>query len=412
MTKNTGFGLDEAYITSAMAAWEIPGLSIAIVKDGLTVYSKGFGNLSANGTQLVDEHTLFTIGSCTKAFTATALAMLVMDGKCSWDDLVRKYLPNFKLEDESVAAKLTLRDLASHQSGVEDGAITNIPASTLDEALANLASLKAMRAQRAGFSYNNTMFAVLGQVVEKVSGMSWENFLQSRILSPLGMTDSRATVAAASLVPNHALAHNKPKGARSPKVMPVKSLDFLASSAALQSSASDMAAWLKFQLAATGSPPILSKPLLDEMHSEQLQVVPNPFTLMMHPGSTRHGYGLAWFNRDYAGTTIVQHGGYVDGFTSFVAMGPEYGFGVVVLTNMHNSLAPFAVAYRVIDAYLGVKETDWSSYFLQKRNEHRNKSNPHPEKKTIAAMRVTPLTAAPPTKSTRKRRTSKKNKAK
>ena len=411
MTKNTGFGLDQAYITNAMAAWEIPGLSIAIVKDGATVYSQGFGNLSASGTDKVDEHSLFTIGSCTKAFTATAISMLVMDGKCSWDDLVRKYLPNFKLDDESIAAKLTLRDLASHQSGVEDGAITNIPASNLDEALTNLASLKALRPLRAGFSYNNTMFAVLGQVVEKVSGMSWENFLQSRILSPLGMNDSRATVAAASLVPNHALAHNKPKGARSPKVMPVKSLDFLASSAALQSSATDMAEWLKFQLAANGSPKVLNKPLLDEMHSEQLQVVPNAFTLMMHPGSTRHGYGLAWFNRDYGGTTIVQHGGYVDGFTSFVAMGPSHGFGVVVLTNMHNSLAPFALAYRVIDAYLGVNETDWSSYFLQKRNEHRNKSNPHHEKKTIAALRVKPVAAVPPTKkSTRKPRTSKKNK--
>lgn len=411
MTKNTGFGLDEAYITSAMAAWEIPGLSIAIVKDGSTVYSKGFGNLSADGSAPVDEHTLFTIGSCTKAFTATAIAMLVMDGKCTWDDLVRKHLPNFKLEDESIAAKLTLRDLASHQSGVEDGAITNIPASTLDEALQNLASLKALRPHRAGFSYNNTMFAVLGQVVEKVSGMKWESFLQSRILSPLGMTDSRATSAAASLVPNHALAHNKPKGARSPKVMPVKSLDFLASSAAMQSSATDMAEWLKFRLAAANKPALLNKALLDEMHSEQLQVVPNPFTLMMHPGSTRHGYGLAWFNRDYAGTTIVQHGGYVDGFTSFVAMGPEHGFGVVVLTNMHNSLAPFALAYRVIDAYLGVAERDWSAYFLQKRNDHRNKSNPHPDKKSIAALRVTPVKALPPTKTARKKRTSNKNKS-
>lgn len=401
--KGQGFGLDDSYITRALADWEIPGLSIAVVKDGATVFQKGYGTLSAGGTAMVDEHTLFTIGSCTKAFTATAVAMLVMDGKLSWDDPVRKFIPEFKLHDEDRSAKLTLRDIASHLSGVEDGAITNIPANTLPEALAHLRTLEPLRDLRAGFSYNNTLFAVLGQVVEKASGMSWEQFLQTRILSPLKMTDSRGTVAAAANVANLALAHNKPKGAKSSKVMPVKSLDFLASSAALQSSASDLASWVKYQLGAKGKA-LLSEKLRKEMISEQLTLEPNPFTLMMHPGSTRHAYGMAWFVRDYGGSTIVQHGGYVDGFTSFIAMCPNKGYGVVVLTNMHNSLAPFAVAYRVIDAYLNQPETDWSAYFLKARNEHRNKATPHPEKKKVAG-KVKKASASKP-------RTAKKNKTK
>jgi len=376
MVSHKGFGLTDDYIARAVHDWEIPGLSIAVVKDGTTVYSRGFGLRHADAAGLVDEHTLFTIGSCTKAFTATAVAMLVMDGKLSWDDPVRKFLPDFTLMDPVASEKLTLRDIVTHQSGVEDGAITNIPYDNSADAIRGLRLLSPVHPFRGGFSYNNTMLLVLGKVVEAVSGMSWESFLQTRILSPLSMTDSRPTVLAAHSVANRAIAHNQPHGAESSRVMPVKSLDFLSSSAALQSSAVDMANWLKFQLG-QGGDGLLSSALRAEMHSQQIMLEPNPFTLMMHPGSDKHGYGMCWFVRDYAGARIVQHGGYVDGFTSFAVMGPAQGFGVVVLTNMHNSLAPFAIAYRVIDAYLGVAETDWSEYFLEKRAEHRHKVSPH-----------------------------------
>jgi len=215
-------------------------------------------------------------------------------------------------------------------------------------------------------------------VVERVSGMSWEAFLQSRILQPLDMKDSFGSVKASARRRNRAVPHHMPRNRKRPAVMKVKSLDYLASSAALQSSIDDMAIWLKFQLGTIGQK-ILPKSDLDEMHREHLQVEPNAFTLMMHPGSTRHGYGMTWFVRDYGGAHLVQHGGYVDGFTSFCVMGPAQGFGVVVLTNMHNSLLPFALAYRVIDAYLAQPQVDWSAYFLQKRADHRNKVSPHNE---------------------------------
>jgi CubicO group peptidase (beta-lactamase class C family) len=373
-SSTTGFGLDDGYITSAMKAWDVPGLSIAIVKDGRTVFSHGYGQLHCKKEGRVNRDTLFTIGSCTKAFTTVAIAMLVAEGKCRWDDPLVKYVPEIAFADPTLTATVTLKDVVTHQSGVEDGAITDIPARTLKQAIKHLATIKAQRPHRGGFSYNNTLFAVLGKAVAEISGLSWEAFLQTRILSPLGMNMSFPTLKSASDESNRAVAHQRPTDAKRVKRMKVKSLDHLASSAGLQSNITDMAAWLKFQL---GMQDLLPEAALDEMHSEQLVLEPNPFTLMMHPGSDRHGYGMAWFVRHYAGCKIVQHGGYVDGYTSFSVMGPEKGFGVVVLTNMHNSLLPFALAYRVIDAYLDVSPTDWSEYFLAKRAEHRNKVSPH-----------------------------------
>jgi CubicO group peptidase (beta-lactamase class C family) len=380
-----GFGLDDFYITKAMQDWDVPGLSIAVVKDGATIFSKGYGVLSCDRKTPVNRDSLFTIGSCTKAFTTAAIGILVAEKKCTWDDLVIKFLPDFALFDAEVTKSLTLKDIVTHSSGVEDGAITNIPARTTRTAIKLLRKIKPVRAHRGGFSYNNTLFAVLGQIVEKVSGQSWESFLHTRILDPLGMNNSFATIKSSrrSRVNknNRALPHKRPSGRKHVKVMEVKDLDFLASSAGLQSNITDLAAWLKFQLGANSgtAAALLTKEALDEMHSEQIAVEPNAFTLMMHPGSTHHGFGMAWFVRDYAGARIVQHGGYVDGFTSFAVMGPRDGFGVVVLTNMHNSLLPFALAYRVIDAYLNQPTVDWSGYFLEKRADHRNKVSPHDE---------------------------------
>ncbi len=386
MTKeqNAGFGLDDVYITKAMQDWDAPGLSIAVVKDGATVFSKGFGVLNCSRKTPVNRDTHFTIGSCTKAFTTAAVAILVAEGKCRWDDLVVKFLPDFALLDPEVTKSLTLMDVVNHASGVEDGAITNIPATTTRKAIKLLSKIKAVRAHRGGFSYNNTLFAVLGKVVEKASGQPWETFLTSRILAPLGMNNSFATIKASrqSWVnkKNRALPHKKPTG-KKVHVMKVKDLDFLSSSAGLQSNVTDMAAWLKFQLGGpTGTPTeVVSQEALEQMHSKHVTIVPNDFTLMTHPGSTNHGFGMAWFVRDYAGARIVQHGGYVDGFTSFALMCPAKGFGVVVLTNMHNSLLPFALSYRVIDAYLNQPTVDWSGYFLEKRADHRNKVSPHDE---------------------------------
>ena len=348
--RSGGFGLDDVYITKAMQDWDAPGLSIAVIKDGATVFSRGYGVLSGNRKARVI-----------------------------------KFLPDFALFDPEMTKLLTLKDIVTHSSGVEDGAITNIPARSTKTAIKRLRKIKPLRAHRGGFSYNNTLFAALGQIVEKVSGQSWETFLQSRILDPLGMNNSFATGKSArrskANKANRALPHHMPKGKQKVKVMEVKDLDFLASSAGLQSNITDMAAWLKFQLGigSLQATPLLSKEALDEMHARQIEIEPNAFTLMTHPRSTNHGFGMAWFVRDYAQSRIVQHGGYVDGFTSFAVMCPAKGFGVVVLTNMHNSLLPFALSYRVIDAYLGQPEEDWSGYFLEKRADHRNKVSPHDE---------------------------------
>jgi CubicO group peptidase (beta-lactamase class C family) len=369
---NRGFGLTEDYITKVMVDWGVPGLSIAIVKAGNTMYSKGFGICHFGSNQAVDEHTLFRIGSCTKAFTTTTIALLVADGKLSWNDPVRKFLPDFAMADEEVAAQLTLRDMASHQSGVDDDFATK-SYNTPEDAIKSLMLLKPVNPWRKGFSYNNALYLLLGKVVEKVSGVSWETFLQTRIFNPLAMKKSRPTQKAAEAEANRASAHDHSKPSHQMQVIPGKNEDFIAPVSALQSNVVDLAVWLKFHLGTleASKQSILSQLLLDEMHSEEYRITSD--SSMLHPGSTWYGQGLGWFIRDYMNSKLVQHGGFAPGFTSFVAINQAQGFGVVVLTNMNKSLAPFVLAYGVIDAYLGVEPTDWNAYFLAKRAEHRSK---------------------------------------
>jgi CubicO group peptidase (beta-lactamase class C family) len=187
----------DAYTAKAVRDWNVPGLAIAVVKDGRVAFAKGYGVRELGKPAPVDTQTRFAIGSTTKAMTAAALAMLVDEGKLRWDDPVTKYLPGFQTGDPYVTREITVRDLLTHRAGLGNADFlwyeSDIPAA---EVRRRVRMLRPAYSLRSSFIYQNVMYAVAGQVVAAASGMPWATFVRTRIFGPLGMTATEATLAA------------------------------------------------------------------------------------------------------------------------------------------------------------------------------------------------------------------------
>src|SRR6476620_8967904 len=182
-------------VENTMKTFDVPGIAVAVVKDGKVIHSKGYGVRSLNTKEKVDENTLFGIASNSKAFTAATLGILVDEGKIKWDDKVRDYIPEFKLYSPFVTEEFTIRDLLTHRSGLGLGAgdLMFFPDSsdfTLKDLIYNLRFLKPVSSFRTKYDYDNNLYIVAGEVVSRVSGKSWDDFVEERILGPLGMTHS------------------------------------------------------------------------------------------------------------------------------------------------------------------------------------------------------------------------------
>jgi CubicO group peptidase (beta-lactamase class C family) len=357
-------GFDD-YVNKARADWGVPGLAIAIVKDNKVVFAKGYGVRKLGEQTPVNEHTMFGIGSTTKAFTAAALAMLMDEGKIKWDDPVTKYLTDFQLYDPYVTREITIRDLLSHRSGLDradqlwDG--TSLKS---EEILRRLRFQKPSWSFRSRFGYNNIMFLAAGQIIPAVTGKSWAEFVKERILSPLGMTRTSTSVMALENFDNVATPHAR----IADKIEPIARWvnDNVAPAGALYSSVTDMAAWLRLQLerGSYEDKKLLSLSAIEEMHKPQMIVNDSDGVALTAPDAHFVSYGFGWFLNDYHGRKIVRHGGNIDGMTAVVGMIPEEQLGVVVLTNLSANDLPTALMYRVFDAYLSLPAKDWSARLL------------------------------------------------
>jgi CubicO group peptidase (beta-lactamase class C family) len=358
-------GLD-AYVREVMETFEVPGVALAIVKDGEVVLAEGYGVLRLGEATPVDAHTLFGIASNTKAFTATALALLVAEGKIGWDQSVIDVLPWFRMSDPYVTAELTVEDLLVHRSGLGLGAgdLLFWPASTLsrDEIVRRLRHLPIENSFRAGYNYDNMLYMVAGEVVEATSGMSWESFVEERILEPAGMSDSRASLTAAAPGRNIASTHARVEGLV--RFIEPDTSASISPAGGIMSSASDMARWMNLQLArgklADGDS------LFSQETSRELWTLVTPIEPGTPPpeiaplASNFNGYALGFFVGDYRGRKIVRHTGGLRGYVSRVAMIPEANVGVTVLTNQESGAAFDAIAYHVLDHYLDVDPPfDW-----------------------------------------------------
>jgi CubicO group peptidase (beta-lactamase class C family) len=375
-------GLD-AYIVKSMQTLKVPGMAVAIVRNDSVIYTKGFGVLAVGSHAPVDDRTLFEIGSSTKAFTATLMSMMVSDGKMHYDDLISKYLPDFKLYDPYASAQVTLRDALLHRTGVGRGEWTWIDAGTSrEDVLHRVRFLPPTSPFRSKWSYQNIMYLAVGQAVGKAAGTTWDDLLQQRIFTPLGMTSSHATylgVTTTNLAIAHAMDHDTVF--RKERF----NAENIAPAGGIVTNARDMAQWLRLQLSGGV---INGKRLVDsaaflETHTPQI---------LMGPGSPAGGdqprfstYGMGWMIQDYRHQVMVQHGGNTPGMTAAVGMLPEKKIGVAVLSNLDHSQLPDMLMHYIFDRQLGEPMHDYVAEAYK-----RSQSRRRPADTTAAHVPVAP----------------------
>jgi CubicO group peptidase (beta-lactamase class C family)/ABC-type branched-subunit amino acid transport system substrate-binding protein len=353
-------GLD-AWIEQERQHWRIPGMAVGIVRNDSLVYARGFGVLGLEDPRPVDGNTLFGVASTTKAMTAGAIALLVDEGRVHWDDPVVEHLPEFALADPWVSRNVTIRDLLTHQVGV--GRMTGnrlryLPRRTRGEVLYRMRYHEPEAPFRSDYVYSNVMYMVAGEVVRAVSGVSWDDFLLTRLFQPLGMSRSNTTVDAIASGENAAWPHQEIDGAV--VGIPRRNFDVVGASASVNTSIRDMAQWIRLHLGEPGvhdGRRILSDSVMREMHSAQVALAGSSF----QNGAFR-AYGLGWSLADYRGRTVAQHGGATDGMNTHLVLMPSENLGVVVMTNTFNSLM-YAVANRILDAHLGIDDPDWGAVY-------------------------------------------------
>ena len=358
-------GFDD-YVNKAMKEWEVPGLAVAIIKGDQIVLAKGYGVRKIGDPAPVDERTLFAIGSSSKAFTAAAVGMLVDEGKVKWDDPVTKYLPEFEMYDPYVTRELTVRDLLTHRSGLQRGDFLWY-GTELDreEILKRTRHLKPSWSLRSTFGYQNLMYLAAGQLIARVSGKSWDEFIRDRFFAPLNMSASSTSINALKTANNVATPHSKIE--EKVTVIPWRNIDNIAPAGSINSNVVDMAQWVRLQLGdgMFEKQKIFSAAQAKEMHAAQTVIRFEPPYTMFYPEAHFLNYGLGWFLSDYRGRKVVEHGGAIDGMRAQVALIPEEKLGLVVLSNMNGSGLPTALMYRIFDSYLATPQRDWSADMLK-----------------------------------------------
>ena len=366
-------GLDET-INAAMKEWQVPGLAIAVVKDGKVVLSQGYGRRDIEKNLPVTPRTLFAIGSITKSFCVAGLGMLVDGRTLDWDRPVRDYLPAFRLHDRVPTDRVTTRDLITHRTGLpRHDALWYLTKLNRRETFERLRFLEPTRDLRGRWQYNNLMFVTAGVLLEKVTGSSWEDFTRRRLFAPLGMTRSNFSVLVSQKADDFALPYSEEDG--KVRRIPFRDITPVAPAGAINSSVEEMSRYLLFHLALGKheGKQLLSRAVCEEMQAPQM-VMPlalqkqNPFAT---PGDASYGLGL--FVTRHRKEKMVQHGGAIDGFIAYLAFLPEHQIGVVVLTNLQRRTGnpvPIVVTHEVFDRLLGKSGIDW-----RERGRQQTKNN-------------------------------------
>jgi CubicO group peptidase (beta-lactamase class C family) len=343
------------------------GIAITVVKDGNIIHSKGYGVNSINSKQKTDENTLFAIASNSKAFTAAALAILVDDGKIGWNDRVIDHVPEFRMYNPYLTANFTIIDLLTHRSGLGLGAgdLMIFPDGsdfTIDDVLKSFQYQQPVSDFRTKFDYDNLLYIVAGEVVNRVSGMDWTEFVENRIMQPLGMERSAATINRLNNTKNVAMPHSSDSGDLI-EIDPFNQ-ELTAAAGGIYSSVTDLSKWILVQLNKGKYGADLNKTLFTEARQKEMW---QPYTTMSFSVYTNEryrnhfsSYGLGWNIMNQNGYIIIQHTGGLPGMLSQVSLIPELNAGVVVLTNSFpGGGSYYTLSQSIIDSFIGVKPKDW-----------------------------------------------------
>jgi CubicO group peptidase (beta-lactamase class C family) len=357
----------DAILADALKVWQAPGMAVAVVRDGEVIYLKGVGVRAVGKPERVTPDTLFGIGSLTKAFTATALGILVDEGKIDWDDTVRKHIPWFRLADPLADRDVTLRDLLCHRTGLSGHTFLwyHAPWSP-EESVRRLAFVQPSHSFRSHYEYANIPYLAAGLALSSAAEKPWPDFMRQRLFEPLGMKSVVFTRTQALAAADHATPHLP--GAKGPEATDWYDDDKqLRASGSIKTNVRDLSQWLRCQLGepTTEGKRVVSAKILAELHKAQVVTPLDPLRARLG-GSTQAAYGLGWHRIDHQGKLLLEHGGAVDGFRSTILLMPKERLGIVVLTNVATAEATTATALTLLDHLLGLPPQDWQGAYRER----------------------------------------------
>lgn len=387
----------------ALKEFNVAGIAIAVVKDGKVVHEKGYGVRSVESKLPVNEHTNFQIASNTKAFTTAALSILIDEGKLSWKDKVRKYLPEFKMYNDYVTEHFLVEDLLCHRSGLGLGAgdLMQFPDGTdftIKDVLTSFQHFEPVSEFRTKYDYDNQLYFVAGELIARISGMSWEQFITTRILEPLGMTRSFAAIADIKDRSNLAIPHSTVGG-------PIRTISHFieiinGAPGGIVSNVHDMSKWVQMQLNKGRYGSNSEKQLFSSARQNEMWTIHTvqPGNINQRYSTHFRGYGLGWGLADVKGNLQASHTGGLPGMLTSVSLIPDINLGVIVLTNTENGggAAFSAIRQTIIDSYLGLDDNGWierNSKMLQSRSNTAD-SVVNSVWQTVAAAKNTKINAA------------------
>lgn len=367
--QNVDYSRLDAEFRGALEKFKLPGMAIAIVKDGEIVFQNGYGFRNIEKNEKVSVNTNFGIASVSKAFAAAAMAKLVEEGKVNWNDRVIDWLPYFKLHDPVATRLMTVEDLLCHRSGLNtfDGdLLTYGTYYNTEDVLKRIGNLPLTYDFRTTYGYQNIMFIAAGEVIKAASGKDWFTYVNEDIFKPLGMKKSNTSVR----------QYNEKSEIATPYVFGkadvIRNYDNWSAAASINSNVGDMAKWIQMwtKNGMVESDTFLTEKSIRKLWEQHTILPVSAFDAQK--GIQFKSYGLGWFISDYKGKKIVEHGGGLPGYISKICIVPSENLGFIILTN-GETYAPYALMYEILDRFLGGEKNKWVDMYLgfSKNKEER-----------------------------------------
>ncbi|EFH85791.1 serine hydrolase [Ktedonobacter racemifer] len=383
------------FVEVTMQEWKVPGVAVAIVKDDEIVFAQGFGKRDLAENLEVTPQTVFAIASCSKAFTTMALAILVDEGKLSWDEPVRNYFPALKLCDPTISRLVTLRDLLCHRTGIPGYDLVTLHSlMTRKELVERLQYFELNKGFRTTWQYNNAMYSLAGYLIEVVTGQTWEAFVQQRILSPLGMTNTYSSVRDMQQMADFALPYKLIQDELQRTDFYTRE-DAIGPAGSMSSNVLDMSKWLRCLLnkGKHSEGTLVSEEQFRELTSPQMVMSAFPHNLPKYPEEFYYSYALGWWTTCYRGHKLVQHSGGINGFSCLTTFLPDDNIGLVVLTNRQAHLVPVhgIFTYSAVDRLLQLEKVPWNERTRQSYDKLREQEAKSQQESLAARVPDAPL---------------------